>query len=61
MHNFISNRPVELIMMTMESNNEDFSTRLGPMVRRIAAETIALSLYCFTDQMVSMERVVQDR
>jgi len=61
LHNFLSVRPVELVMMVMQADTQEFTTRLGPMVRRIAAEATALSLHCFTDRMVSLERVVQDR
>jgi len=60
-HSFLSVRPVMLIMMIMQADTQEFTARLGPMVRRIAAEATALSLYCFTDQMVSLERVVEDR
>eukprot|EP00092_Neocalanus_flemingeri_P028334 GFUD01030771.1.p1 GENE.GFUD01030771.1~~GFUD01030771.1.p1 ORF type:complete len:889 (+),score=361.49 GFUD01030771.1:209-2668(+) len=61
LHNFLSVRPLELVMMVMQADTQEFTARLGPMVRRIAAEATALSLHCFTDQMVSLERVVQDR
>eukprot|EP00090_Calanus_glacialis_P032741 TRINITY_DN5424_c0_g1_i3.p1 TRINITY_DN5424_c0_g1~~TRINITY_DN5424_c0_g1_i3.p1 ORF type:complete len:859 (-),score=395.18 TRINITY_DN5424_c0_g1_i3:244-2511(-) len=61
MHSFLSVRPVELVMMVLQADTQEFTTRLAPMVRRIAAEATALSLHCFTDRMVSLERVVQDR
>ena len=46
-HSFLSVRPVMLIMMIMQADTQEFTARLGPMVRRIAAEATALSLYCF--------------
>jgi len=61
MHNFLSTRPVELIMKILQADSTEFSATLSPLVRRIAAEAMALSLHCFTDRMVSLERVVQDR
>ena len=61
MHSFLSVRPVELVMMVLQADSQEFTTRLARMVRRIAAEATALSLHCFTDRMVSLERVVQDR
>jgi len=61
MHNFLSVRPIELIMMVMQADTQEFAARMGPMVRRVAAEATSLSLYCFTDQMISLERVVEDR
>jgi len=61
MHSFLSVRPVELVMMVLQADSQEFTTRLAPMVRRISAEATALSLYCFTDRMTSLERVVQDR
>lgn len=61
MHSFLSVRPVELLMMVLQADSQEFTTRLAPMVRRIAAEATALSLHCFTDRMTSLERVVQDR
>ena len=60
-HSFLSVRPVELVMMVLQADSQEFTTRLAPMVRRIAAEATALSLHCFTDRMISLERVVQDR
>jgi len=61
MHNYISVGLVELVMMVFQADRETFTNRLSPMVRRIAAEATALSLHCFTDQLTSLERVVQDR
>ena len=52
---------VELVMMVFQADRESFTTRLSPMVRRVAAEATSLSLHCFTDQLTSLERVVQDR
>ena len=61
MHSFLSVRPVELVIMVLQADSQEFTSRLAPMVRRIAAEATALSLHCFTDRMISLERVVQDR
>jgi len=61
MHNFLSVRPVELVIMILQSNSEEFTSRISPLVKRIATEATALSLHCFTDRMTSLERVVQDR
>ena len=61
MHSFLSVRPVELVMMVLQADTQELTTRLATMVRRIAAEASALSLHCFTDRMISLERVVQDR
>jgi hypothetical protein len=48
-------------MMVLQADTQEFTTRVAPMVRRITAEATALSLHCFTDRMISLERVVQDR
>jgi len=61
MHNYLSVGLVELVMMVFQADRESFTTRLSPMVRRVAAESTSLSLHCFTDQLTSLERVVQDR
>jgi len=61
MHMFLSERPVELVMMVLQADSQEFTTRLAPMVSRISAEATALSLHCFTDRMTSLESVVQDR
>ena len=61
MHNYLSVGLVELVMMVFQADRESFTTRLSPMVRRFAAEAIFLSLHCLTDQLISLERVVQDR
>ena len=58
---FLSERPVELVMMVLQADSQEFTTRLAPMVSRISAEATALSLHCFTDRMTSLESVVQDR
>ena len=47
-------------MMVLQADSQEFTTRLTPMVRRIAAEATALSLHCFTYRMTSLETVVQD-
>merc|ERR1719443_1035519 len=39
-HNFLSNRPVELIMMTLQAERNDFATRLPTLVSRISAELL---------------------
>ena len=61
MHSFLSVCPMELVMMVLQADNQEFTTRLAYMVRRISAEATALSLHCFTDGITSLERVVKDR
>ena len=61
MHSFLSVRPVELVMMVLQVDTQEFTTRLVPMVKRIAAEATVLYLHCFTNRMIILERVVQDR
>ena len=61
LHGFLSVRLVELVLMVLQADTQEFTTRLAPMVKRIAAEATVLSLHCFTDQMIILERVVQDR
>ena len=60
-HNFLSNRPLELIMMTMESDRSTFASRMPNMVNEIASDFTALSLHCFSDRNTSLERVLQER
>ena len=61
MHRFLSVCPMELVMMVLQADNQEFTSRLAAMVRRFSAEATALSLHCFTDGIASLERVVQDR
>jgi len=60
-HNFLSNRPVELIMMTLEADRSTFASRMPNMVNEIATDFTALSLHCFSDRNTSLERVLQER
>merc|ERR1719348_2970702 len=60
-HNFLSNRPLELIMMTMESDRSTFASRMPNMVNEIATDFTTLSLHCFSDRNTSLERVLQER
>ena len=61
MHSFLSVLPVELVMMILQADTREFTHWVPLMVWKIAAVATALSLHCFTDRMVSLERVVQDR
>ena len=60
-HNFLSIRLVELVMMVIQAETKEFPTRLGPMVRMIAAEATALTIHCCTGEMDSLEMMVGDR
>jgi len=61
MHRFLSTRPVELVNLVLLADNATFARDIAPLVRRIMAEATALSLHCFSDGQVSLERVVQNR
>lgn len=61
MHSFLSTRPVELVNLILLADNATFVRDVGPLVRRIMAEATALSLHCFSDGQVSLERVVENR
>jgi len=61
MHRFLSTRPVELVNLILLADNATFARDVGPLVRRIMAEGTALSLHCFSDGQVSLERVVENR
>ena len=60
-HRFLSDRPMDLINLIMEEDNQSFQSRVGPLLRLITAEGTALSLHCFTDGQESLERLVQNR
>jgi len=61
LHNFLSRRPVELVMLVLEADRDTFVARLGETLKRLVAEVTALCLHCFTDTTVSLERVVENR
>ena len=76
-HNFVSNRPVEFLMMTLQvfsfllflmiyyfvlqADRATFTSRMTTMVSDIAADFVGLSLHCFSDGNQSLERVLQER
>ena len=60
-HRFLSERPLDLLVLIMEEDNQSFQSRVGPLLRLITAEGTALSLHCFADGQQSLERLVQNR
>merc|ERR1719347_1844929 len=61
LHNFLANRGADLVMLVLQAENQDFSSRLGPELKSLLGEAAALCLHCFTDQSVSLDRVVENR
>lgn len=61
LHNFLSRRPLSMVMMVLTRDSQTFVASLGPQLKAILEELAALCLHCFTDSTVSLERVLEDR
>ena len=60
-HHYLSTRPSLLLMNVLQLEREEFSLQFPGLVSQLAAELTRLSLHCFTDDRLSLERVVTDR
>ena len=60
-HHYLSTRPSLLLMNILQLEREEFSLQFPGLVSQLAAELTRLSLHCFTDDRLSLERVVTDR
>ena len=60
-HHYLSTRPSLLLMNILLLEREQFSLQFPGLVSQLAAELTQLSLHCFTDDRLSLERVVTDR
>ena len=61
MHKFLSQRMLDLLVLIMTEENENFSARVLPVVRLIMAEGTALVLHCIADGQQGLDRLLQNR